>query len=79
MPAGHTYLIGAEGSHLVRIGCAEDRHRRLANIRTNQPTALSLPWSCPGDYERSLLQRFAAHRVRGKGFDLTTPSAPWRP
>lgn len=73
IPAGHTYLIGAEGSHLVRIGYAEDVQERLASLQVSQPTTLTSPWSCPGDYERALLQRFAAHRARGEWFDLTTP------
>jgi len=73
MLAGHTYLIGAEGSDLVRIGYAADPQKRLANLQMGQPTMLSLSWSYPGDYESPLVQRFAAHRVRGEWFDLTTP------
>jgi hypothetical protein len=68
----HTYLVGAEGSPLVKIGYTKgDPKKRLASLQTGQPMALSLLWAAPGDYEHALHQRFAEHRVRGEWFDLT--------
>jgi Meiotically up-regulated gene 113 len=72
----HTYLIGAEGSHLVKIGYAVDPKKRLAMLQTGQPLTLSLLWSCHGDHEQALHRRFAEHRVRGEWFDLTPLGDP---
>lgn len=67
----HTYLIGADGSPLVKIGYASDPRKRLKSLQTGQPMTLSLLWTQPGNYESALHQRFAEHQVRGEWFDLT--------
>ena len=68
----HTYLVGAEGSPLVKIGYTGGVPlKRLASLQTGQPMALSLLWSIPVDIEDELHERFAAYRVRGEWFDLT--------
>ena len=68
----HTYLVGAEGSPLVKIGYTSGSPaKRLASLQTGQPMALRLLWSIPVDIEGELHARFAAHRVRGEWFDLT--------
>jgi len=72
----HTYLIEAEGSHLVKIGIASDPVRRLRELQTGQPMELRLLWSIAGDYEHDLHVHFAAHRVRGEWFDLTSLGDP---
>jgi hypothetical protein len=68
----HTYLVGAEGSPLVKIGYTSGAPlKRLASLQTGQPMTLSLLWSLPVDIENELHERFAAYRVRGEWFDLT--------
>ncbi|MFF5853977.1 GIY-YIG nuclease family protein [[Kitasatospora] papulosa] len=76
MSASSTYLIGAEGSELVKIGHARNPQRRLAGLQTGQPAQLTLLWSQVGDYERALHRKFAAYRVRGEWFDLTPLGSP---
>lgn len=68
----HTYLVAAEGSPLVKIGIASDPARRLRELQTGQPMDLTLLWSATGDFERDLHAHFAAYRVRGEWFDLTS-------
>lgn len=72
----HTYLIAAEGTHLVKIGIAKDPMRRLKELQTGQPMDLQLLWSIAGDYERDLHVHFCAYRVRGEWFDLTSLGDP---
>lgn len=73
----HTYVIGAEGSPLVKIGRTTGRpEQRLAALQTGQPSTLSLLWHCEGDHETALHRKFAAHRVRGEWFDLTPLGDP---
>lgn len=71
-----TYLIAAEGSPLVKIGLAKSPTARMAVLQTGQPMTLSLLWTCEGDYERQLHRRFAAQRMRGEWFDLTSLGDP---
>jgi hypothetical protein len=66
-----TYLIAAEGTHLVKIGTAKIPEARMAALQTGQPMTLTLLWTHERDVERALHKRFAAHRVRGEWFDLT--------
>jgi hypothetical protein len=66
----HTYLVTAEGSHLVKIGVAKDPKSRLKSLQTGQPMDLYLMWSVEGDYEHALHARFAEYRHRGEWFDL---------
>lgn len=72
----HTYLIAADGTHLVKIGIAKDPARRLKELQTGQPMTLHLLWSVVGDYERDLHVHFDAYRVRGEWFDLTPLGDP---
>lgn len=72
----HTYLIKADGSHLVKIGIALDPMQRVKTLQTGQPMDLYLMWSVPGDYEYDLHLRFAAHRYRGEWFDLNSLGDP---
>jgi hypothetical protein len=72
----HTYLVKADGSHLVKIGIALDPMQRLKTLQTGQPMDLYLMWSVPGDYEYDLHLRFAAHRYRGEWFDLRSLGDP---
>jgi hypothetical protein len=67
-----TYLIGLEGSPIVKIGyTGGDPLGRLRGLQTGLPFKLSLLWSVDGDFEADLHARFAAYRVRGEWFDLT--------
>lgn len=72
----HTYLIAADGTHLVKIGLAKDPTRRLRELQTGQPMGLHLLWSIAEDYEHDLHVHFAAYRVRGEWFDLTPLGDP---
>ena len=72
-----TYLVGAEGSPLVKIGyTGGDPKARLASLQTGQPMTLSLLWSVDSNYEKWLHDRFAEYRVRGEWFDLTPLGDP---
>ncbi|MEW2393036.1 GIY-YIG nuclease family protein [Streptomyces venezuelae] len=72
-----TYVIGIEGSSLVKIGqtSVEPRERRGA-LQTGLPFELTLLWSVLGDYEAQLHERFAEYRVRGEWFDLSPLGDP---
>jgi hypothetical protein len=73
----HTYLVGAEGSPLVKIGYTSGAPlKRLASLQTGQPMTLSLLWSVAVDIEDELHERFADYRVRGEWFDLTPLGDP---
>lgn len=72
----HTYLVAADGTHLVKIGIAKDPMRRLRELQTGQPMDLRLLWSIAEDYERDLHVHFDAYRVRGEWFDLTSLGDP---
>ena len=70
--AANTYLIGAEGSPLVKIGFTSGRPKaRMSSLQTGVPMKLSLLWSTEGDYEGDLHGRFNEYRVIGEWFDLT--------
>ncbi|MFC5646796.1 GIY-YIG nuclease family protein [Kitasatospora cinereorecta] len=71
-----TYVVGVEGSPLVKIGIAADPKKRLSGLQTAQPLLLSLLLVQQGDYERALHRRFSACRVRGEWFDLTDLGDP---
>jgi hypothetical protein len=72
----HTYLVGAEGIDLVKIGHTTDPKKRLASLQTGQPLQLTLLWSQEGDCESYLHVKFAEYRVRGEWFDLTSLGDP---
>jgi hypothetical protein len=72
-----TYVIGIEGSPLVKIGYTSVRpSERRGALQTGLPYALTLLWSTPGDFETQLHDMFAEHRVRGEWFDLTSLGDP---
>lgn len=71
-----TYLIGAEGSPLVKIGMAKNPEARVKFLQTGQPMLLSLLWTHEDDHERTLHRRFADQRIRGEWFDLTPLGDP---
>lgn len=72
-----TYVIGIEGSPLVKIGYTGGTpEARVGQLQTGLPMQLQLLWSSFGDYEAELHARFAAHRVRGEWFDLTPLGDP---
>ncbi|MFE6429337.1 GIY-YIG nuclease family protein [Streptomyces rochei] len=72
-----TYLIGIEGSHLVKIGyTGGDPRARLAALQTGQPMKLSLLWACPGNFEADLHLHFDAYHYRGEWFDLSPLGDP---
>ncbi|MEU9796431.1 GIY-YIG nuclease family protein [Streptomyces sparsogenes] len=72
-----TYLVGMEGSPLVKIGFTSGNpKKRLASLQTGQPMKLWLLWSSDGNHESALHRRFAQHRVRGEWFDLTPLGDP---
>lgn len=73
----NTYLIGAEGSPLVKIGFTSGKPKsRMSSLQTGTPMKLSLLWSTEGDYEGRLHERFHAYRVIGEWFDLTPLGDP---
>lgn len=65
-----TYLVAADGTHLVKVGGGRNPKQRLRELQTGQPMDLFLMWSVPGDYEHALHARFAQYRFRGEWFDL---------
>jgi hypothetical protein len=75
--AASTYLLGLDGSPLVKIGhTTASPKARMAHLQTGLPMQLSLLWSCEGDFESDLHVHFAAYRVRGEWFDLTPLGDP---
>lgn len=72
----YTYLVGIEGSPLVKIGHAKDPRKRLRFLQTGHPMLLSLLWTYPVNYETALHDRFDHCRVRGEWFDLTPVGDP---
>lgn len=72
-----TYLLGIDGSPLVKIGhTTASPKSRMASLQTGLPMQLSLLWSCEGNFESDLHVHFAAYRVRGEWFDLTPLGDP---
>lgn len=72
-----TYVIGIEGSPLVKIGYTSVKpHERCQALQTGLPFDLTLLWSTRGDFETQLHDMFAEHRVRGEWFDLTPLGDP---
>ncbi|NXY98791.1 GIY-YIG nuclease family protein [Streptomyces sp. BR123] len=71
-----TYLIGAGGSPLVKIGVAVDPVKRLTALQTGSPARLMILWVHPSDVERDLHNRFASCRVHGEWFDLSALGDP---
>lgn len=72
----HTYLVGAVGSAIVKIGYSSDPKKRLAALRTGHYEDLQLLWVQTGYYERDLHKHFGAYRIRGEWFDLAPLGDP---
>lgn len=72
----HTYMIGAEGSNLVKIGWAKEPQNRVSYLQIGSPLILALLWFDEGPYEGPLHRRFKDYRVRGEWFDLTPLGDP---
>lgn len=76
-PGGtYTYLIGAEGSDLVKIGFAKDPDKRVMFLQTGSPARLSLLWAKPGSYEAALHAEFWEFQAHGEWFNLTPLGDP---
>lgn len=72
------YVIGVEGSPLVKIGLAADPAARLAGLQTGNPQPLKLLYSHEGgrELESHLHATFFDQRIRGEWFDLTPLGHP---
>ncbi|GGU11399.1 GIY-YIG nuclease family protein [Streptomyces lateritius] len=74
----YVYVIGEQGSSIVKIGTTNDLSLRLTALQTGNPNPLVLLWSHQGnrELEGHLHATFAAYRVRGEWFDLTALGDP---
>jgi hypothetical protein len=66
------YIIGHDGSNLVKIGKADDVAKRLAGIQRMSPVKLRVLAHFPGGfrYEKALHQKFDHLRTYGEWFDF---------
>lgn len=66
------YVIGAEGSSVVKIGKAGDLTERLAAIQTGNPELLTVRWAVAGgrSLEADLHETFKPLRLVGEWFDF---------
>lgn len=72
-----TYLLGIDGSPLVKIGITTVSPKsRMAALQTGLPMQLVLLWFREGDFEADLHVHFDAYRVRGEWFDLSSLGNP---
>lgn len=72
-PAGTwVYVIGAEGSSVVKIGKATDIPDRLGGIQTGNPERLVIRWAVAGgrSLEKALHSQFKPFRKEGEWFDF---------
>ncbi|WP_454367398.1 GIY-YIG nuclease family protein [Streptomyces ambofaciens] len=72
----YTYLIGAEGSDLVKIGYAKDPDKRVMFLQTGSPMRLSILWAERGSYEAALHAEFREVLAHGEWFNLTALGDP---
>ncbi|MGW7433309.1 GIY-YIG nuclease family protein [Streptomyces sp. NPDC054861] len=74
----YVYVIGEQGSPIVKIGTTNDLSLRLTALQTGNPKPIALLWSHKGDRELEghLHATFAAHRMRGEWFDLGVHGDP---
>jgi hypothetical protein len=72
------YMIGEEGSTIVKIGKANNPAERLSSLQTGNPTPLTVMSAHEGDHqlESHLHTVFADYRVRGEWFDLAPLGDP---
>ncbi|MFH8581595.1 GIY-YIG nuclease family protein [Streptomyces zaomyceticus] len=72
------YMIGEEGSTVVKIGKANNPAGRLASLQTGNPTPLTVMCAHEGGHplENHLHTVFAPYRVRGEWFDLAPLGDP---
>lgn len=68
------YVIGCEGSRLVKIGCAGDVRARIQGIGAMSPVPVKLLWESHPEYgvtaERHLHHVFRDYRQHGEWFDF---------
>lgn len=73
------YVVAAEGTTLVKIGCSVDVQFRITELRNWSPLPLSLLWVSSPEYhlrtEKQLHRLFAGRRQRGEWFDFGTEDA----
>ncbi|GGU62509.1 GIY-YIG nuclease family protein [Streptomyces lavendofoliae] len=67
------YVIGVEGSQVVKIGLGGNPQERLGQLQTGNPHELLLLWVHEGGraLESHLHATFLEYRVRGEWFDLS--------
>jgi hypothetical protein len=70
--AGYVYLVGNAELHWYKIGISQSIARRIRNIQTGIPFALTVKhtWNCGAMayMEGKLLEQFAEHRLYGEWF-----------
>lgn len=66
------YIIGSEGSSIVKIGRTVDLDRRLPTLQTGSHLPLHVVWTCAGDrgLEGYLHHHFADLQTHGEWFDF---------
>lgn len=66
------YVIGEEGSSIVKIGTTSNLTTRLKGIQTGSPVRLSVIWTCTADWrlESFLHGIFQDLRMEGEWFDF---------
>jgi hypothetical protein len=72
----YTYLVGTEGSPIVKIGWALNPNKRLATLQIGSPMRLAILWTQWGAYEDHLHAEFDAFRVHGEWFDFAKLGDP---
>ncbi|MER7050386.1 GIY-YIG nuclease family protein [Streptomyces jumonjinensis] len=66
------YIIGSEGSSVVKIGRTVDLERRIPALQTGSYLPLHVIWTCAGDngLETYLHHHFAKFKTHGEWFDF---------
>ncbi|MEU1503060.1 GIY-YIG nuclease family protein [Streptomyces sp. NPDC005732] len=66
------YIIGSDGSPIVKIGRSSNLERRLPTLQTGSHLPLHVLWTCAGDssLESYLHRYFAARCTQGEWFDF---------
>ena len=63
-----TYLIRAEGTHLVKIGKSRDPNKRLKTLQTGSPHRLVIERVWDSDVEAELHAMWSHRRTQGEWF-----------